>query len=122
MPGILKTHPGIFIGYYSFGIVCFQSEPYVMNTFQLQNNSLTGLEGFIPDLISRLSQDMGFEYEIYIVPDGSYGSLSREGTWNGMIGEVVERKVCPMSYCRTKAVVVFKEKKFSCENSMSTFK
>ncbi len=64
-----------------------------MNTFQLQNNSITGTEGFIPDLLSRLSQDMGFEYEIYFVPDARYGSLSPEGEWNGMIGEVVNGKV-----------------------------
>ncbi len=63
-----------------------------MRTFQ--NATVTDMEGFIPDLIYRLSQDMGFEYEIYLVPDGNYGSVvDQQGTWNGMIGEVTRGEV-----------------------------
>ncbi len=53
----------------------------------------TDFVGFIPDLIYRLSQDMGFEYEIHRVLDGKYGSMTSQGTWNGMIGEVVQGMV-----------------------------
>jgi len=50
-------------------------------------------EGFIPDLLVRLSQRAGVNYQIKQVSDGKYGSPGPDGSWNGMIGELV-RGVC----------------------------
>ena len=47
--------------------------------------------GFIPDLLTRLSEIVGFRYEITVVRDGRYGSMNPDGTWNGMIGELTRR-------------------------------
>jgi len=47
--------------------------------------------GFIPDLLTRLSEIVGFSYEIAMVRDGRYGSVNQDGTWNGMIGELIRR-------------------------------
>jgi len=46
-------------------------------------------EGFIPDLMKNLSQTLDFDYEISLVRDGKYGRRLADGTWNGMIGELL---------------------------------
>ena len=52
--------------------------------------------GFIADLVKRLSRILAFNYEITLVADGKYGSIDPNGTWNGMIGELI-RGVCVRS-------------------------
>lgn len=48
-------------------------------------------EGFTVDLLDHLGSFLGFDYEIRIVADGSYGSLNKKtGEWNGMIREVID--------------------------------
>lgn len=34
---------------------------------------------------------MGFEYELYEVPDGKYGNMDSQMNWNGMIKELMEK-------------------------------
>lgn len=47
------------------------------------------LEGFCIDLLSQLSEKVGFRYTVHLVKDGRYGSLDASGNWNGMIGELI---------------------------------
>jgi len=47
--------------------------------------------GFIPDLMRILSRRVGFNYEIRLVTDGKYGGRNVDGSWNGMIGELMNR-------------------------------
>lgn len=47
------------------------------------------LEGFCVDMLSQLSQKLGFKYNLKLVKDNRYGTLDPSGNWNGMIGEVV---------------------------------
>ena len=49
--------------------------------------------GYCIDLINELARVLHFTYEIYAVPHGKYGALTDNGTWNGMVGELL-RKVC----------------------------
>lgn len=57
---------------------------------------LTGndqFEGYNIDLIAAISEILGFNYTIRLVEDGAYGSKdSKTGEWNGMIGELLNRK------------------------------
>ena len=46
-------------------------------------------QGFAVDLIKEVATMLEFEYEIYIVPDGNFGSKQSNGEWNGMIGELL---------------------------------
>ena len=43
-------------------------------------------EGFVIDLISELSQLLGFKYVFKLVDDGKYGT-NDNGKWNGLIGK-----------------------------------
>jgi len=63
---------------------------------------LTGIEtvycceGYCIDLLRKLSEQIKFTYELYLVPDGLYGTheFTPNGTkrWNGLIGELVHKK------------------------------
>ena len=70
-----------------------------------------GYEGYCIDLLEYLSEELGFSYDLTVVPDGKYGSQLADGTWNGMIGELEKGKadaaIAPLTI--TQAVrIVFK--------------
>ena len=47
-------------------------------------------EGYCVDLLERISKELDFEYELYLVPDGKYGDKdSDDKSWNGMVREIV---------------------------------
>jgi len=55
--------------------------------------------GYCIDLLNELAKNLHFTYEIYPSPDGKYGAKTENGTWNGMIGELVN-KVCYYAHFR----------------------
>jgi len=46
-------------------------------------------EGFCVDLAGQIADFVGFDYVIRPVKDGFYGAKEENGTWNGMVGELV---------------------------------
>ncbi|XP_032905466.1 glutamate receptor ionotropic, kainate 4 [Amblyraja radiata] len=67
--------------------------PYVMlkpNHQELQGNGQ--YEGFCVDMLKELSEILRFHYKIQLVADGVYGVAETNGTWTGMIGELISRK------------------------------
>ena len=58
-----------------------------------QDNGTITSEGYCIDLLNELARVLKFTYEIYYSPDGLFGGVYENGTWNGMIGELVS-KVC----------------------------
>ncbi|XP_060562525.1 glutamate receptor 1-like isoform X3 [Ruditapes philippinarum] len=58
-------------------------------------------EGFAVDLIHEVATMLKFDYEIYLVHDGNFGSKMPDGSWNGMIGELLQgnatMSVAPLS-------------------------
>lgn len=46
-------------------------------------------EGFCIELMQKLSERVGFKYSIQLVKDNSYGNRQPDGTFNGMIKEVM---------------------------------
>ncbi|XP_059813036.1 glutamate receptor ionotropic, kainate 4 isoform X2 [Hypanus sabinus] len=67
--------------------------PYVMlkpNHQELQGNDQ--YEGFCVDMLKELSEILKFHYKIQLVADGVYGVAETNGTWTGMIGELISRK------------------------------
>ena len=69
-----------------------KTEPFVIKKKQ-QNDGSPLYEGYCIDLLNELARNLKFTYEIYPSPDGLYGAETENGTWNGMIGELV-CKVC----------------------------
>ena len=46
-------------------------------------------EGYVVDLASEVARLVGIKYIIKPVKDGKFGSEEENGTWNGMIGELI---------------------------------
>lgn len=72
--------------------VCLQENPYVMlrhNHQELQGNER--YEGFCMDMLKELAQILKFKYQIRLVADGVYGVSGTNGTWTGMVGELISR-------------------------------
>jgi ionotropic glutamate receptor len=51
-------------------------------------------EGFCIDLLDTIAANLGFQYELYLVPDGKFGAENTTtGEWNGLVREIID-KVC----------------------------
>ncbi|XP_029694911.1 glutamate receptor ionotropic, NMDA 2D isoform X3 [Takifugu rubripes] len=48
-------------------------------------------KGFCIDILKRLAKIVGFTYDLYLVTNGKHGKKI-DGVWNGMIGEVVQKR------------------------------
>ncbi len=49
-------------------------------------------KGFCIDILKKLSRNIKFSYDLYLVTNGKHGKLVR-GIWNGMIGEVRKQNI-----------------------------
>ena len=55
---------------------------------ELEDGSIS-YTGYCIDLLNELARNLKFTYNIYSTPDGKYGIETENGTWNGMIGELL---------------------------------
>ena len=74
----------------------FQLEPYMMIAPSSSNTS-RGVQyvGFVADIVRKLSEVVGFRYELYVAPDNNYGYRKSDGTWNGMVKELLSKVSYP---------------------------
>ena len=67
---------------------CHQESPYVMKR---KKHSELFYEGYCIDFLKELARNLKFTYEIYTTPDGKYGAEMEDGTWNGVVGEILNK-------------------------------
>lgn len=75
-----------------FVFVYEQENPYVMrkaNYQDLEGNEQ--YEGFCVDMLKELADILKFTYRIKLVDDGLYGAPEPNGSWTGMVGELINR-------------------------------
>ncbi|XP_066488287.1 glutamate receptor ionotropic, delta-2 isoform X1 [Tiliqua scincoides] len=72
-------------------VVTVLEEPFVMVSENVLGKPKK-YQGFSIDVLESLSTYLGFTYEIYIAPDHKYGRPQDNGTWNGLIGELVFKR------------------------------
>lgn len=48
-------------------------------------------EGFCVDLLRELAHLLRFSFRIKLVEDGLYGAPEPNGSWTGMVGELIQR-------------------------------
>ncbi|XP_062386138.1 glutamate receptor ionotropic, kainate 5 [Sardina pilchardus] len=68
-------------------------DPYVMrrdNYQDLEGNAQ--YEGFCVDMLTELADILKFSFRIKLVDDGLYGAPEINGSWTGMVGELINRK------------------------------
>ncbi|XP_050301839.1 glutamate receptor ionotropic, kainate 2-like isoform X13 [Anthonomus grandis grandis] len=67
--------------------------PYVMMHGSKNYTGNTRFYGFCIDILERVSQEVGFDYLLDLVPDRKYGACDPEtGLWNGMVRELMMHK------------------------------
>jgi ionotropic glutamate receptor len=70
----------------------FQEMPYVMRK---RDANLTGndrFEGFCIDLLKTIAENLGFQYQLYLVPDGKFGAEDVQSKqWNGLVRELMDK-------------------------------
>uniref|UniRef100_A0AAR2L8C7 Glutamate receptor n=1 Tax=Pygocentrus nattereri TaxID=42514 RepID=A0AAR2L8C7_PYGNA len=72
-------------------VVTVLEEPFVMVSENVLGKPKK-YQGFSIDVLDALANYLGFKYEIYVAPDHKYGSQQADGTWNGLIGELVFKR------------------------------
>ncbi|MEQ2276627.1 Glutamate receptor ionotropic, delta-1 [Xenotaenia resolanae] len=72
-------------------IVTLLEEPFVMVAENILGQPKR-YKGFSIDVLDALTKILGFKYDIYQVGDGKYGSALPNGSWNGMIGELIGKR------------------------------
>nr|KAF6409974.1 glutamate ionotropic receptor kainate type subunit 5 [Rousettus aegyptiacus] len=56
-------------------------------------------EGFCVDMLRELAQLLRFRYRLRLVEDGLYGAPEPNGSWTGMVGELINRKCAGLQSC-----------------------
>uniref|UniRef100_A0A8C7J688 Glutamate receptor n=1 Tax=Oncorhynchus kisutch TaxID=8019 RepID=A0A8C7J688_ONCKI len=72
-------------------VVTLLEEPFVMVAENILGQPKR-YKGFSIDVLDALGKILGFKYEIYQVADGKYGTPTFNGSWNGMIGELISKR------------------------------
>lgn len=108
------------IGMPMYRIVTALAPPFTMVTnlqeglclrglFCRQENTLMCCYGLSMDLMSLVSRELGFRYDLYLVKDGLFGKRNGS-TWNGIMGELVSGRAqlafAPLSVSARRAEVV----------------
>jgi len=60
------------------------------STSLIQSEVVDRFYGYLPDLLEALATTLNFQYDLYMVPDGSYGYRKGAERWSGMIGELLK--------------------------------
>ncbi|KAH1179942.1 hypothetical protein KIL84_005992 [Mauremys mutica] len=68
--------------------------PYVMRRAGAQAPGGAGeqYEGFCVDMLHELAGILKFRFQLRLVEDGLYGAPEANGSWTGMVGELIDRK------------------------------
>ncbi|CAB1338051.1 unnamed protein product, partial [Coregonus sp. 'balchen'] len=72
-------------------VVTLLEDPFVMVAENILGQPKR-YKGFSIDVLDALAKILGFKYEIYQVADSKYGSQLPNGSWNGMIGELINKR------------------------------
>ncbi|XP_043912534.1 glutamate receptor ionotropic, delta-1 isoform X2 [Protopterus annectens] len=72
-------------------VVTVLEEPFVMVAENILGQPKR-YKGFSVDVLDALAKNLGFKYEVYQSPDSKYGHKLPNGSWNGMIGELISKK------------------------------
>ncbi|XP_066530028.1 glutamate receptor ionotropic, kainate 5 isoform X2 [Hoplias malabaricus] len=68
-------------------------DPYVMRKDNYQDfEGNFQYEGFCVDMLRELADILKFSFKIKLVDDGLYGAPEPNGSWTGMVGELINRK------------------------------
>nr|XP_053651462.1 probable glutamate receptor [Cherax quadricarinatus] len=89
----LQEHPGTyrFEGGASMVVSAVHWPPHVVVTEDASGR--LSIEGPLANLLDTLAASLNFTYHIVKPADGSWGAKFKNGTWSGMVGQVLQQEV-----------------------------
>lgn len=74
-------------------------EVNLTETISEDDNGKYLYEGFCIDLLRKISEKVGFDYRIELVPDGKYGVFDYDtGEWNGIVRQLMDKVSCHFNH------------------------
>lgn len=74
---------------------------------QLDGEGNTRYEGYCSELTQKLAEEMNFEFEFVFPEDGKYGAKEKNGSWNGMVGDLTRGVSKILIICRKLHLLVY---------------
>lgn len=88
----VRGEPGSCSSASSRSLPVWQENPYVMRKSNYQDfQGNEQYEGFCVDMLRELAHILQFSFRIKLVEDGLYGAPEPNGSWTGMVGELIQR-------------------------------
>ena len=78
---------------YNFKVTSLIEAPYISKIELDSRTAKYNLEGSFVDLLNLLSETLNFTYTYIPPPDGAWGVLQEDGTWNGMMNLIQKEEV-----------------------------
>ena len=78
---------------YNFKVTSLIEAPYISKIELDSRTEKYNLEGSFVDLLNLLSETLNFTYTYIPPPDGTWGVLQEDGTWNGMMNLIQKEEV-----------------------------
>ena len=78
---------------YNFRITSLIQTPYITKIELNSRTAKYNLKGIFGDLLNLFSETLNFTYTFIPPPDGAWGVLQEDGTWNGMINLIQKEEV-----------------------------
>ena len=66
--------------------------PYV-SYHQNEDGKVILDKGIFVDVFKELISLLNCSYSVILSPDGQFGALKDDGTWSGMVGQLVDKRV-----------------------------
>jgi len=63
---------------------------YTVNRTSVTHGDSRQFIGYIPDLLQELAHIIHFDYHVQPVDDASFGHRRLDGTWDGMVGQLLD--------------------------------
>ncbi|XP_046458798.1 glutamate receptor ionotropic, kainate 3-like isoform X2 [Daphnia pulex] len=89
-------------------LASLERPPFVI--FERSNGTVTGFKGYCYEILHALQKIYNFTYEVKEPSDNTYGTITANGSWNGMIGMIIEHIVdigvgpFSVTHSRSKAI------------------
>ena len=70
-------------------LVPLQEPPFVFKHVNPKTKEVT-YDGYCVELMTRIARELGMSLEWREPKDGVYGALQEDGSWNGMVKELID--------------------------------
>ena len=88
-----NIHPYILSQGHHFKVQTLVETPYTISLNLNAHTEKYEVTGSFPDLLNSLANTMNFTYTIGPPPDMKWGGQQENGSWNGMMDQVVKEEI-----------------------------